>query len=65
MQSYTDLEAMIAAVETLKVDCLFDSEDAVSSLPPQSEQHFLTAMALLSQASAALTLAHYNRMRGD
>ena len=63
--TYNELPEMVAAVDALKADCLFDSEDVTVSLPPQSEQHFLTAMALLSQASAALTLAHYNRMRGD
>lgn len=64
MSKYNDLAEMSAAVETIKADCLFDSE-CVEALPPVAEQHFAVGIALLSQAMAAFKLADYARMRGE
>ena len=60
---YKNLEEMATAVDQLKAECLFGSEDATVALPPVAEQHYLVAICLLAQAVAALTLAYYARMR--
>lgn len=65
MGKYNNVPEMIADLEQVKADCLFDSDDITAVLPPVAEQHFLVAIALIAQAVAALRLADYARMRGD
>lgn len=65
MGKYNDVPEMIADLEQVKADCLFDSYDITAVLPPVAEQHFLAAIALIAQAVTALRLADYARMRGD
>jgi len=59
-----DPEEAADLIDRLKTKLLFEEMPAVD-LTPISEQHYLTACALLDQAMAAMKLAHYYRMRRE